>query len=289
MRDSLKSLLVGLCAVAVLAWSLGSPAALAAGPGPATGTSSGGLQLAQAEDADDVNDPLEPVNRIFFVFNEGFQNGFLRPLAYTYNDVFPQTFRLGLRNFLDHLATPVTLANDLLQFEFERAVATVTRFMINTVGLVGVADLASELGVEEHKEDFGQTLAVWGVGEGPYLVLPLLGPSNPRDAVGRYVVDPYLDPLGLWFDNTGQDGYRWGSVFLYGFTEYAGLVNELDEIKKTSVDYYAALRSLYRQRRAAEIANGAPQSLPSIPDYDLNFDSSEPVEPVAGLAPSPTQ
>lgn len=275
---------------AVMAVVAGTPAAAddADAPYRADGVR---LQLAQAADPqladahDDINDPLEPVNRIFFTFNEGVQDAVLRPLAYTYNDVFPVTFRTGVRNFLVYLATPVTLANDLLQFEITRAMKTVSRFMVNTVGLVGIADLASELGMEGHREDFGQTLAVWGVGEGFYLVLPLLGPSNPRDAVGKYVVDSYFDPLGLYLDNTDQEGLLYGRLLVDGFTQYAGLVRELDEIKKTSVDYYAALRSLYRQKRQAEIANGDPQSLPSIPDYDINLEPVVAPEPVA-VAPA---
>jgi phospholipid-binding lipoprotein MlaA len=275
---------------AVMALVAGAPAAADDADAPGRGDGAR-LQLAQAaepqlaEPNDDINDPLEPVNRIVFTFNEGVQDALLRPLAYTYNDVFPVTFRTGVRNFLVYLATPVTLANDLLQFEITRAMQTVSRFMVNTVGLVGIADLASELGMEGHQEDFGQTLAVWGVGEGFYLVLPLLGPSNPRDAVGKYVVDSYFDPLGLYLDNTDQDGLLYSRLLVDGFTQYAGLVRELDEIKKTSVDYYAALRSLYRQKRQAEIANGSPQSLPSIPDYDINLEPDVRSEPVA-VAPA---
>jgi len=252
---------------------------------PGGDVAGGGLQLAQqSQDAatNDINDPLEPMNRIFFSFNEGLQDALIRPVAYTYNDVFPVTFRAGMRNFVVYLSSPVTLANDLLQGDITAAMKTVSRFMVNTVGLVGIADLASELGMDGPKEDFGQTLAVWGVGEGPYLVLPVLGPSNPRDAVGKYVVDSYFDPLGLYLHNTDRDGLRYARAGVDGFTEYAGVVRELDEIKKTSVDYYAALRSLYRQKRQAEIANGKPQALPAIPDYEINLDTTAPSEPVAG-------
>lgn len=289
MPGSLASIVFRLVSAAAIVGMVGSTQAIAA---DREAPRMGDLQLAQLADpqavdpVEEINDPLEPVNRIFFTFNEGLQDALLRPLAYTYNDVFPVTFRTGVRNFLNYLSTPVTLANDLLQGEVTRAMKTVSRFMVNTVGLVGIADLASELGMEDHREDFGQTLGVWGVGEGFYLVLPVLGPSNPRDAIGRHLVDPYFDPLGLWLDNTERDGLRYTRLLVDGFTEYAGLVNELDEIKKTSVDYYAALRSLYRQKRQAMIANGDPQALPSIPDYDINLGPDVGTEPVAGVLPN---
>lgn len=283
MPGSLKSTLFNALSVGAFVCILATAPAFASSTDPAA--SLDGLQLAQnSHQADNgVNDPLEPMNRIFFSFNEGLQDGLVRPLAYTYNDVFPATFRTGVRNFFGYLSSPVTLANDLLQGDITAAMKTVSRFIVNTVGLVGIADLASGMGMEGRSEDFGQTLAVWGVGEGPYLVLPVLGPSNPRDAVGKYVVDPYFDPIGLWLHNTHRNGVRYGIAGVDGFTQYAGLVRQLDEIKKTSVDYYAALRSLYRQKRQAEISNGKPQALPTIPDYDINLDTTPPSEPVAGV------
>ncbi len=232
------------------------------------------LLLAQADgsDIDDVNDPLEPMNRAFFAFNQVVYDVILDPIAKTYNFVVPATVRMALGNLLDHLASPVTLANDLLQLEFERAMTTVARFAVNTVGGIGgIADLADGIGLKKHKEDFGQTMGAYGVGEGFYLVLPLLGPSNPRDAIGKYLVDPFFDPLGMYLSNTDRDAARYSRIGVAALDEYAGIIDELAQIKKTSVDYYAALRSLYRQRRVADIANGADDSLPEIPNYDINF------------------
>lgn len=232
--------------------------------------------LAQATDEDDVNDPLEPMNRVFFEFNQVIYEIVFTPIAKTYNKVFPGTFRLAVSNLIEHLASPVTLANDLLQFEFERAVKTVGRFVVNTVaGMGGIADVAAASGDERHKEDFGQTLAVWGMGEGVYLVLPLLGPSSPRDAVGKYVVDPFFDPLGLWLANTERDAEAYSRMGVNGLDEYASIVDELEQIKKTSVDFYAAIRSLYRQKRQTLISNGREEDLPAIPNYDLNFNESD--------------
>ena len=229
--------------------------------------------LAQASTAeDDVGDPLEPLNRVIFEFNEVVYAAVLTPVAKTYNAVLPATFRAGLGNVIDNLASPVTFVNDLLQLEIDRALTTVARFVVNSIGGIGgLADMASAIGLEEHEEDFGQTLGVYGVGEGLYLVLPLLGPSNPRDAVGKYVVDPFFDPLGLYLSNTDRDAESWARTGVSALDEYAGLVDELEQIKKTSVDYYAAIRSLYRQKRQTEISNGREEDLPQIPNYDLNF------------------
>lgn len=240
---------------------------------PATTVSSQPTLLAQnTSPDDDVNDPLEPVNRVIFEFNEVVYAAVLTPLAKTYNSVFPTTFRAGVGNAIDNIASPVTFVNDLLQFELDRALTTMARFVVNTIGGIGgIADMASEIGLEQHKEDFGQTLGVYGMGEGLYLVLPLLGPTNPRDAVGKYVVDPFFDPLGMYLSNTDRDAESWSRTGVSALDEYAGLVEELEQIKKTSVDYYAAIRSLYRQKRQTLISNGREEDLPQIPNYDLNF------------------
>lgn len=223
------------------------------------------LQLSQAED--DANDPLEDINRAIFSFNEGVQAALLRPLADAYNSSVPATGRQALKNMFDNLSSPITFVNDILQFEFERALVTFTRAFINTTfGMAGISDMASEMGFEKHEEDFGQTLAVWGVGEGFYVVLPLLGPSNPRDAVGRLLIDGYFDPMSYYLDNIDEEEIDLALDLVDGFLEYADVVEELDQIRKTSVDYYAAIRSLYRQKRNAEISNGQNLDLPPIPD-----------------------
>ena len=180
--------------------------------------------------------------------------------------------RSGVSNAIDNISSPVTLVNDILQFELDRALTTIARLVVNTIaGIGGIADVASSIGLEEHSEDFGQTLGSYGVGEGLYLVLPLLGPSNPRDAIGDLVVDPYFDPLGLYLSNTDRDAAGYARTGVSAVSEFAGLMGELSQIKRTSVDYYAAIRSLYRQKRVAEISNGREEDLPAIPNYDLNF------------------
>ena len=234
---------------------------------------------ATSDDEESVNDPLEPLNRFIFEFNEFLQDAFLRPVTKFYNETVNVTVRQGISNFLDNLSSPVIFVNDLLQGELDRALTTFGRAFINTtIGMGGIADVASELGIERHDEDFGQTLAVYGVEEGFYLVLPIFGPSNPRDAIGKLVVDSYFDPIGLWLDNTDRDEIFYSLAVAKGIDEYASIVDELNQVKKTSVDYYAAVRSLYRQKRKAEISNGSILELPPIPDlsYDVMPERFEP-------------
>jgi len=151
-----------------------------------------------------LNDPAEPLNRDIFNFNKGLDDAAIKPVTAAYRAVAPETVRRGVHNFLNNLRTPVILANDLLQGELRRAGITLTRFAINsTIGVLGFSDQASGMGFDFHNEDFGQTLAVWGVSEGPYLMLPILGPSNPRDAVG-FVIDFFFDPINYWANNTND-------------------------------------------------------------------------------------
>ena len=240
------------------------------------------IMVAQADD-EDVNDPLEPVNRAVFRFNEFIQDILLGPIARLYNENLPAVIRAGVSNFLSNLATPVTVANNILQGDTDGAVIAISRFMTNTtVGIAGIADVAAELGVEDRDEDFGQTLGVWGFGEGFYLVLPIFGPSNPRDAVGKFLVDPYFSVSGHWLDNTDNETLEWTLTAVDGISEYAGVVDELDQVRKTSVDYYAAIRSLYRQKRKTEINNGETLELPPIPDLGYDMVPEDFNQPLAG-------
>ena len=278
----------GVLLMAVLAFGLIAPA-----PSFAAGLAEGDSahdNLAQASEEEAVNDPLESMNRVIFDFNEVLQDVLLRPVAKFYNATVNVTVRQGISNFLNNLSSPVIFANDLLQGEFERALTTFGRAFINTtIGIVGLADVAAELGIERHDEDFGQTLAVYGMGEGFYLVLPIFGPSSPRDALGKLVIDSYLDPLGLWLDNTDRDNIQYTLTGAEGLDEYAGIVDELNQVKKTSVDYYAAVRSLYRQKRKAEINNGSILELPPIPDLSYGITPEDFDQPLAGVNPPASQ
>ncbi len=260
-----------------------APAPVFAPAAVPTGMDGGGDDFGGMDDLDDLlaedtsggeaNDPLEPMNRFIFGFNLILEDFIFRPVAYTYNAVVPDPGRTAISNFLDNLSSPIVLLNDLLQGEFGRAFDTTQRMLINTtIGIGGLWDAAAWMGIEEHREDFGQTLAVWGVGEGFYLVLPVLGPSNPRDAIGKFGVDSYLDPVNMWLDDEGEDELYWARVGMTGLVEYADIVEELDTLRETSLDYYAAIRSLYRQKRDADIRNaGALSTGTSMLDAELEF------------------
>ena len=207
---------------------------------------------------EDDGDPLEPVNRFIFGFNEIFLDYLLGPITELYTEFVPSPVREGIGNLLDNINAPVVLANDLLQAEGGRALETTERFVINSAfGVAGIFDVASSWGIPKHEEDFGQTLGVWGVDEMFYVVLPFFGPSSPRDAVGKFLVDDYFDPIGLWLDNTDREEMSWALTGIGALDEYAGVKDKLAEVKETSIDYYAAIRSLYRQKREADIRNGS--------------------------------
>lgn len=206
---------------------------------------------------DEANDPIEPFNRSMFTLNATLDRYMLRPVAATYHDVVPDVLRVSLRDFLRNLRSPLILIHDLAQGEGGRAATTLQRFLANsTLGIAGFMDVSGEyFGLPFHDEDAGQTLAVWGVPEGPYVVLPLLGPSSARDT-GGFVVDNVIDPVSLAMQ---LNGITYGPIVRAGLTvldERARLIGTLDDLERGSIDFYATLRSLYRQRRAKEIANG---------------------------------
>jgi phospholipid-binding lipoprotein MlaA len=206
------------------------------------------------------NDPLEPMNRQIFAFDMFVDQWVIKPVAQLYQNVMPDPGKDAIHNFLGNLHEPVIFANDVLQTEFKRAGWTAERFALNsTIGVGGVFDVAARWGVEQQSGDFGQTLAHYGVGEMFYLVLPLLGPSNPRDAVGM-VADGYADPFSYLAYDYGADVAtyaRWGGE---GLDERSQNLSNLDALQKNAIDLYAEIRSLYRQHRAAELRHGEPAS-----------------------------
>ncbi len=216
-------------------------------------------------------DPLEPFNRAMFTFNDVLDGLFLRPAAIMYRNVFPGFVRDGVSNFLDNVRTPVVLANDLLQGEWKRAEHTLGRFMFNTImGLGGLIDVGGYLGMpERHDEDFGQTLAVYGVDSGPYLVLPIVGPSSPRHAFGLLVDAFAFDPFSIFFSDVVPLEARLAERGARYVTFREANLENIDELKRTSLDYYAAVRTVWWQLREAEIRNGAPPPLEDIYDEDI--------------------
>lgn len=211
------------------------------------------------------NDPNEKQNRAMLKTNQWLDRNFVYPSAVAYAAVVPPKVRDRVHDFLMNLDLPVTFANDVLQGEPDRAGDSFQRFVINsTVGVGGLWDPASKIGIPNHNEDFGQTLAVWGVPDGAYIMLPVFGPSNPRDATGL-VADVFLDPFYYVHIN---NHIWWAAAREYG--SYLDLrarnLNTLTGIERGSVDYYASVRSLYRQSRKDAIANGHTQSK-DLPDF----------------------
>ncbi|MDH3660728.1 MAG: VacJ family lipoprotein [Alphaproteobacteria bacterium] len=217
-----------------------------------------------------AGDPLEGFNRGSFEFNLFLDGLLLEPIAHAYRLVTPGFVRTGVSNFLFNLKTPVTVANDLLQGEPHRATESVGRFMFNTIlGFGGLVDVGGMLGMpERHTEDFGQTLAVYGVGPGPYIMMPLLGPSNPRDLAGL-VVDFVFDPLT--FVVPTEAGLARRGAGIVSFREEN--IETIDELERTSIDFYAATRTLAQQFRANEIRNGEPAPLDDVYGEDI-YDES---------------
>ena len=264
--------------LAIAALSMTSESAFAVSAGGDSAAMAASSPDSDPADADDANDPIEPANRYFFELNRFLDTIALKPVATWYRGVVPGVGRNAIRNFLDNLKSPVILVNDLLQGEWDRAGTTAERFGINsTVGVLGLFDPAEDWGMPQHSEDFGQTLGTYGVGEGPYLYLPVLGPAPPRDLVG-FGVDQFFDPLTYIYWNKSMTVPVTRFV-VNGVDQRARSLDALDQIERTSVDYYVTIRSLYRQSRRNEIANGRTD-VNDLPDIeDLNFDTNEPNTP----------
>jgi len=222
--------------------------------------------IARAE----ANDPYERMNRKFFNFNNKLDSAIIKPAASGYNSIMPKPVRRGLRNFLNNFESPAIFANDILQGEWSRAGITFSRFLINTtVGIGGLFDVAKTSDLERHHEDFGQTLGSWGAGEGAYLVLPLYGPAPPRDLAGL-VIDQAFNPL-TYFNDT-EVVIASATLTMFDLIDFrAENIENIDNIERTSLDYYATVRSIYRQNRRSEIANGEEQ-IEDLPDFDFDMD-----------------
>lgn len=201
------------------------------------------------------NDPFEPTNRYVFDVNLAIMDMAINPIATMYREGVPEPYRDGVRNFLDNLQMPVTILNSALQGDWDNTAEASMSFFINTTaGLGGIFDIPGSFDEEPRKADFGETLAVWGVNEGPYVMLPLVGPSNARDTVGLGI-DILTDPLTyvlspIWsYARTGTSAVQATS----------NSQSQVSELRRSSVDFYASVRSLSRQTREADIreAEGA--------------------------------
>ncbi|MBL8251122.1 MAG: VacJ family lipoprotein [Candidatus Competibacter sp.] len=214
-------------------------------------------------------DPLKGYNRAMFAFNEAADRAVIKPLAKAYQAALPDPAIASVGNFFSNLNDVVVLANDLLQLKLHQAAMDSSRIVFNTTfGVLGLFDVASRMELPKHYEDLGQTLGFWGIGEGPYLVLPLLGPSTVRDTFGR-VGDSFVDPLA-W--GTDSDVARWSLRSLDLFDRRAGLLRVERAFAGAEIDPYEFRRSAYLQQRRSLVHDGAP------PRPDFDFDDAKPPE-----------
>jgi phospholipid-binding lipoprotein MlaA len=252
-----------------------------------------GMSLAQDEttapetqdiDAEDIGDeeiydPIEPVNRGIFWFNDKVDVYVLEPVAEAYEEVVPEDIQTGIGNFFTNLRYPQYLLSDLVQLKFEQSLVHTGRFVINsTVGLLGFIDVAKHIGLENDKEDFGLALAYHGVPPGPYIVLPFLGPSNLRDTVGT-IVDGAVHPfaiLGYTVDEDWVDPVVYGGRAIEVIHQRAGLLDAVEAAKSSSLDYYLFLQAAYYQHRRGLLYDGNPpeEDDPFADDIDPPADTS---------------
>ena len=204
-------------------------------------------------------DPLEPMNRAIYSFNDGVDNAVFKPLAEGYRAVLPPFARTGISNFFSNINDVLIALNNLLQGKIVNAVTDLGRVVVNTtIGVLGFMDVATEFGLEKHNEDFGQTMGYWGIGDGAYLVIPFLGPSNVRDAVGRFV-DYKTDPV-TYVESVRARNVLWGTRALSNRAELLDTSKILDA---AALDPYEFLRDAYLQRRRNLVHDGSPP-----PDQD---------------------
>ena len=238
---------------------------------------------AEAAAYHEANDPLEPMNRKIFAFNMMADKYALRPIVKGYRAITTSGFRSKVRTFLGNLKTPLTVVNDMLQLNLKNAGVDFSRFIINsTLGFFGVYDVAERMGLPANTQGFGTTMGVWNIPSGPYLVLPFLGPSSIRDASG-IVGDVFLDPLYYVGRNNNDRDVKWSFWIIDGVnavTTYENNIDLLDEGKKTSLDFYAFMRSMYQQHRkkAIERAKGLQASDKEKRNYDFSLDDEEDFE-----------
>ncbi len=239
---------------------------------------------------EETNDPFEPTNRYLFEVNRFLDEFVFKPTAAWYQAALPQPAQDTVQRFLANMRLPWTAINDLFQGNGHRAYVAAARFTINTtVGVAGLFDVATKWGFPQHDEDLGQTFGAWGVGEGPYLMLPIFGPSNVRDAIGL-AGDFFLDPVNIVVTDkppgSGNEGRLTWFPTAHGAVEGIDLrarnMQVLSDLEKQSIDFYATIRSVYRQRRDALIHNRG-EDVPNVPAPRL---SGEPGQTSAAPAPA---
>ena len=210
--------------------------------------------------SEEISDPFEDLNRVAFEFNEKLDENFLKPIAITYSR-FPPKIKLGVTNFFNNLEDVETSLNQFLQGKPKKSLNDITRFIINsTIGLAGFIDVASKIGLDRHEEDFGQTLAVWGVGSGPYIMLPALGPSTLRDTLSR----PVSSFSSITFHMTDADV----NIALKSIDAIETRERLLNVESLLSGDRYSFVKDAYMQSMSYEIKDGIDVEDKFIDDMD---------------------
>ena len=232
-------------------------------------TSSADFETTRFED--EIYDPLESFNRAIFSFNNVADRVVLEPVAKGYKKL-PSPIQSGVGNFINNLKLPLAAFNQLLQGQGKNAAESTGRFLINsTIGIFGLVDVADNIGLNQKEEDFGQTLATWGVGDGLYIVLPLFGPSNLRDTTGM-VMTMMTDPINAYARSQGE---AWAIPFrtaANAIDQRSQIIDEVNALRDNSIDYYAAVRSSYYQNRKAAIMNTDDDVLTPLPLISIEFE-----------------
>ena len=220
---------------------------------------------------DEIYDPLEGINRAIFGFNNVADKAILEPAAKGYKKL-PSPVQSGIGNFIKNLKLPLVAVNQLLQGQGKNAAESTGRFLVNsTIGIFGLIDVADDLGLEQKEEDFGQTLATWGVGDGFYVVLPLFGPSNVRDTTGM-VMTMMTDPVNAYAVNQEESWAIPLRTAANAIDQRSKIIDEVNALRDNSVDYYAAVRSSYYQNRKAAIMNTDDDILTPLPLISIVFE-----------------
>ena len=217
---------------------------------------------------------FEPMNRFFFGFNRYTDGVLLDPLSHIYKDATPLFFQRAVQNTLKNLWSPISAINGLLQGNPEKAWTSIKRFLANTIfGFFGIFDMATEMGIEEEEvEDFGQTLGQWGMGSGPYIILPFIGPTTLRDVLGSGV-DYFIDPINYYGRMQTGKKYTYTRFGVTLISNRAKHIETLDSLRETSIDYYATMRSLYAQYRLDQMQDGSTHAFQEGPEACIDDES----------------
>lgn len=233
----------------------------------------------------DPRDPLEGYNRAAYEFNDGLDRYLLKPVAEGYESITPEPVMSGINNFFSNLDDIIVIFNDLLQLKPKQFASDIGRFIINsTLGLGGLIDWASDMNMPKHQEDFGQTLGYWGVPEGPYFVIPFLGPSTIRDSAGLFVDSAQFDPVWQEVENGFPTIHRernlsWSATAVKTIDTRASLLKAENILNEAALDRYTFIREAFLQRRLNLVHDGNPPLEPDEFNEDELFDFDEPEAP----------